>query len=377
MTDSAGVRIAQNTAQGMWSPGEEWTLQEDLRIGRVEGVPELQFGQIVGLDVDQAGRIYVLDQQAQEVRVFSPAGEYLRSVGQAGGGPGELSASTQAVFVAPDQTLRVVDAGHGGRVTTFGPDGEYISDFRLDRTVGAALRWDTDASARLFAQLRVANTGLEEAPGGGDRIVIYDIGDALDTLYVLPRVRNREITIFGPEPLWDLDAGVLLTAVTTRYRVETRNMEGQLIGVLTKEVERRPLTESDRSAQRRAFIRDAVALGMSAEFADRFFDSLAMADFYPALGRVLVGPMGSVMVQRVATVDDIGEDYVEAERNVVGVVGAPEWDIFDELGRYLGPMTFPERFQPFEVVDDLIYGVGRDELGVQFVMRLRVTMPTV
>ena len=120
MKDSTGIQVAHNGVQGMWSPGEEWTINEELRIGHVDGAPELQFGEIVSLDVDRAGRIYVLDQQAQEVRVFSPAGEYLRSVGQPGEGPGELSAFAQAVFVAVDDTLRVVDPRQG-RVTTFDP----------------------------------------------------------------------------------------------------------------------------------------------------------------------------------------------------------------------------------------------------------------
>jgi hypothetical protein len=54
-------------------------------------------------------------------------------------------------------------------------------------------------------------------------------------------------------------------------------------------------------------------------------------------------------------------------------IGAPEWDVFDRQGRFLGVLTMPSRFQPLRVVDDRVYGVQRDELDVQHVVRLRVT----
>ena len=250
-----------------------------------------------------------------------------------------------------------------------------MSQFRWDRTGGAAIRWNENASGQLVAQLRGQGMGPDDAGGGGDRIVTYDADGALgDTLTVLPSVRNAETTVFGPEPVWDLDAAVLLTAVTTEYRVETRDMEGQLTRIFTREVERQPLNESDRFMLRQQLVRSFVALGVEAEFAERYYARMPMADFYPAFAWISAGPRGSVMVQRVTTVDDLGEGYVDAESNFLGIVGAPEWDIFDDQGRYLGVAPFPRRFQPLRVVDDLIYGIWRDDLGVQFVTRLRVHM---
>ena len=66
MYDSAGVTIVSNTEVGVWSQGEEWTLEEDLRIGVVGGVPEYQFGQVGAITLDSKGRIHVLDEQAQQ-----------------------------------------------------------------------------------------------------------------------------------------------------------------------------------------------------------------------------------------------------------------------------------------------------------------------
>jgi len=66
--------------------------------------------------------VAVLDGQAAEVRVFGPNGAYLRTMGQKGEGPGELSYPEALVALAGD-TLAVYDRGNG-RITRFNPDGE-------------------------------------------------------------------------------------------------------------------------------------------------------------------------------------------------------------------------------------------------------------
>jgi hypothetical protein len=51
-------------------------------------------------------------------------------------------------------------------------------------------------------------------------------------------------------------------------------------------------------------------------------------------------------------------------------------DVYDRDGRYLGVVQMPERFQPRTFRGDKIYGVWRDELDVQYVMRVRVEAET-
>ena len=68
--------------------------------------------------------------------------------------------------------------------------------------------------------------------------------------------------------------------------------------------------------------------------------------------------------------DDLGDS--EAEFNPQDL-GADEWDIFDAEGRYLGIVTMPDRFSPFSLRGDLLYGVWRDEFEVQYVKVLRIT----
>jgi hypothetical protein len=52
--------------------------------------------------------------------------------------------------------------------------------------------------------------------------------------------------------------------------------------------------------------------------------------------------------------------------------GSPDWSVFDREGRYLGVVRMPDRFKPMVFRGDEIYGVWRDDLDVQYVLRLRI-----
>jgi hypothetical protein len=85
---NGAVRVS-NPPQGLWSERSAWRLVPEVVIGEIDGAAEYAFGAIVGLEVDDAGRIYVVDRQANQVRTFEPDGRHVRTVGREGGGPGE------------------------------------------------------------------------------------------------------------------------------------------------------------------------------------------------------------------------------------------------------------------------------------------------
>jgi hypothetical protein len=63
----------------------------DWTIGAGNGREE-QLGFVVGMDVDAAGRLYLLDPLCACARVYGPAGQFLRQFGKRRSGPGELKA---------------------------------------------------------------------------------------------------------------------------------------------------------------------------------------------------------------------------------------------------------------------------------------------
>ena len=85
---------------------ETWHVVEELRIGSVNGAGAATFGRIAALEVSSDGRIFVLEDQANELRIFDADGNHLQTVGGRGSGPGEF-ASPVGMTWAPDGTIWV------------------------------------------------------------------------------------------------------------------------------------------------------------------------------------------------------------------------------------------------------------------------------
>ncbi|NIR45611.1 MAG: hypothetical protein GWN99_08425, partial [Gemmatimonadetes bacterium] len=73
------------------------------------------------------GRIYVLDAQAQEIKVYTPQGVYESTIAQRGSGPGELTGAGFLVM-GPGDTLVVPDVNNR-RVNLFLTDGTSLGSF--------------------------------------------------------------------------------------------------------------------------------------------------------------------------------------------------------------------------------------------------------
>ena len=77
-------------------------------------------------------------------------------------------------------------------------------------------------------------------------------------------------------------------------------------------------------------------------------------------------------MQLIEPVSSLSEEERENFDFTSGAMASRQWDVFDDQGRYLGPLMMPLRFQPIQFRGDAIYGIQRDELDVQYVVKLRV-----
>ncbi|HEX9728478.1 MAG TPA: hypothetical protein VGA37_08245 [Gemmatimonadales bacterium] len=81
-----GTILVSNPAEGWWGDSTGWQVEIEWRLGAVEGDGPGAFGQVRALAVDRWDRLYVLDGQAQETRVFDSAGAFVRTIGREGAG---------------------------------------------------------------------------------------------------------------------------------------------------------------------------------------------------------------------------------------------------------------------------------------------------
>ena len=128
-TFADGRVVVRNTGHGIWPDSDEWRLQEDLRVGSVDSPGPENFGRIASIAIDRQGRFWVLDGQASELRLFSASGEYVRTVGRPGGGPGEFRRPFR-VDEGPDANIWVLDP-QNARVSVFDSTGAYLRGLRV------------------------------------------------------------------------------------------------------------------------------------------------------------------------------------------------------------------------------------------------------
>jgi hypothetical protein len=115
---------------------ETLTLTELWRRGG-EDDEEILFGIISDAEVGPDGNIYLLDAQLNEIKVLSPEGELLRSIGRQGEGPGEFQNAQQFTFL-PDGNIGVAQV-FPGKLIGLKPDGSPGKDIepgKADPTAG-------------------------------------------------------------------------------------------------------------------------------------------------------------------------------------------------------------------------------------------------
>ena len=174
-----GDTVLVSTIRGsIWR--DTLTLTPELSIGVLDGDDAYLLGDVAGLDVDAQGRLYAVDRQAQNLRVFSAQGEHLVTIGRGGEGPGEFS-RPDCGRVTDDGRIVVRDAPW--RFSVFSKEGEYGGGWLL------LSGFSTSEPFYFDAHERVLNPTL---PGA---LVRYDLeGSVVDTVpepsrgYAAPRL---------------------------------------------------------------------------------------------------------------------------------------------------------------------------------------------
>ena len=375
--DSAGVHIVANTGVGIWTEETEWSVEEDLRIGTLDDDPAYQFGDVYGIGVSSSGNILVLDVQADDfLRVYSRDGTWLSGSGREGSGPGELSSSAGPILSSGDSLFVIPDGGNS-RISVFSDSGQFR------RSIPVTLTELVNSYGATSGGLPVLQVGLSAMPGMETNDDLVDVllwigpdGSSRDTLLVFPSGRQfifeggmPELTFFAPEPSWTIASNdAIVLGINNEYSI-TSFFDGSPQRIVRKDSPSVLLIERDRQVVLESWIRifeeripnADVTLRQLAQFYEQF----------PAFNRFLVDGDGYLWVQKILIPSSLTDEEAENHDPTRGW-GSNVWDLFDPEGRFLGEITFPKRFDLHVVKRDYVVGIWRDELDVQYVMRLRI-----
>lgn len=339
-----------------WSEGEGWMVDDSALLDLTESGtgPAHEFERVTDAIRLGDGRIVVADDGWREIRFFSPAGDFISSIGRAGEGPGEF------------QRIQTVSRWRGDSIVVF--------DQRLDRAT--VLSEGGGVRTILLANLphrpeylrALGDSGLvglfsspafQPAEPGAYRVPYFVLrldaeGVVLDTLgqiggregYWAPGIsgplligRNGHLAVRGGDAVFG-DADSL---EYERYRQ----------GIASTQKVRVPTFDLTLSDQEVEDVRQRFLRPQDPPDVRRAVEAMPLPSSRPAYSKLLI--------------DDEGCVWTASYRIPGQPEGPMDWLTFDSAGTWLGRVRMPDRFSPLDIGGDFVLGVWQDPLDVQHV----------
>ncbi len=347
-----GAVVVRNGPAGLWGEGEAWRAEQVFRLGAPDGPPELLFGSgLMTVSLGPHGNVFVLDNQANEVRVFDPNGGFLRRFGRPGRGPGELRNPGSLAWDPLDRLW--IPETFQGRYTVFDSTGTFLKTVR--RSIVTV--------QRIQYQIRFDRPGtfVDHSGAGGklNLLCVDTLGQIVDSLSIpnpdlppsvmgivlRPGSPTREaVGRFLPLLIWTLAPdGTVWTAISDDLRLVQLNLKGDTLRIVETDHRHPTFTPLEQDLVDRA----RRELGRDASFVRQVIQAIHVLDD------------GHVLVQIAAEMDAAGDTL----------------DVFDPEGRFLGSMGTGFALHPRAVpalVGDTLVGVTLGEFDVAYVVRATI-----
>jgi hypothetical protein len=316
-----GVTHVSNPAE---PPGGvvDLELEELWRRGGEDD--DVLFGVIIQALVDDEGNVYLLDGQLSEVQVFSPDGEFLKTLSREGDGPGEVRQPFDMLWM-PDGSLGLVQSFPGkiiqittddtpaGTFQKKGEEGAIIAVVEAEGGGGNLVMGGVDVEITQGGQIRhMFISGFDVEGNETAQYVAYDV--TWDFSDFVLRESEQYFMLFGR---WDVtDDGSVITAVNHEdYELLFHNADGTLQRVATREHE--PLKRDEEGYQ----LLRSMMEGMKRMFP--FPVETEYRDTESPVNLLFVHPGGEIWVQPMRGVRDQPE----------GVLAV--YDVFSAEGHFL------------------------------------------
>lgn len=360
--DSATVRIVEST-EPIWPESTGWSVpsEPEVSIGGATGSAAYLFDEVRGVAETADGRIVVGDEGSNQIRVFGARGRHIVSLGGNGDGPGEFRRLRS--FILQGDTIVAFD-GALARLTTYTAAGELLQTTEIEPApvpdhplrmydIVGILNEALVFVASAFPANRepTARTHWDEAPTliysrVGTRLGVLGEASGMDTYSTPERagaVTFARITSAAVrhDRLYMTDGGHLEVRIYDRT-----GGPAEIWRILQ---ERRPVTGQTLETY---FNHMAASGQIPQESIERLRGNRPYRDFLPWISAVKVDPSGNLWIRLYQ--HGFSPD---SER----------WFVIDARGVWLGEVTMPEGFSPYEITDDRILGVATDSLGVESV----------
>ncbi len=329
-----GVIIVKNPKEPMYGD-DVFSLEEELTIGEAEGREEYMFSQIRSMGVDNTGRIYVLDVRESHVKVFDQNGNYIKTIGKKGQGPGELDFPLSLSITAKNELA--VEDFRSRRLAFFSLEGEFKKNLLTAKVGLARIDIDSEGSMVGIAIVRdEENPRYELKKFDSDLNYLHSLGSS-----PLPSASGGGLNPFLGIILSQIDNNdQVVCGYPENYEIKIFDKEGNLKRKLIKEYDPVEITEEEIEEETE---------GMPPNI------KISMPKYHSAY--------------RWFTTDDEGRIYVMTWERVTEGEGN-YYDVFDSEGRFIVKISLKTR--PFVLKNEKFYTVEDDDEGFLFIKRYKV-----
>ena len=356
-----GTPIIEYAAVPVEERTERIELVEDLVIGQRGDDPNYIFYAPVYMAVDKFGSMYVVDQLDAKVQVFDEHGEYIRTLGKKGQGPGEFNIPI-AVAVAGDYII--VHDPTTLRLSVWNSDGRHLKDriMTMTRTIDRPMFGTEDGAFIAHYSQRVTEPSSSSlqivARFSIDGAEVLRLGELKEppklTIHTGPvSYTSSSNDMAGVPGYAATPAGLTYLTAGDEYQVLALDAQGLARWALRVAWERVPISEEDKENRIRRLRKVPTQIDTS---------RTEWPEAFGAISRLCLDGHGKLYVfPQVSSVQRPGE-YVPV-------------DVFSPDGEHL----FSGLMEPFEwtaASGDFVYGIRENqETGEREPVRYRLVEP--
>lgn len=248
-----GALHVMNPYEAM-EPAATVKLKELWRLGGETDDEDEFFGLISRIITDKAGNVYLLDTQLSEVKVFSPDGAYLRTIGREGEGPGEFRVPT-GMFFTPEGNLGVLQVAPG-KIVLLKPDGTPAGEYPLPKAEdGGFLILRNGASRNNSLVLSVSKNAFSEGrfdqiqylcslnSDGTEKARYYE--ETLTIDFANPVMDDSKWNNFNNRWTLGSDGRVFAAPVYDQYAIHAWKADGKLDRVIERDFKPQKRTQEE------------------------------------------------------------------------------------------------------------------------------------
>lgn len=354
---------------GTWDAPME--LVEELSIGVLEGAEELMFGRVSEIAVDASGGIYVFDGQVPALRYFDADGNYVRTQGGEGQGPGEYQDAALGLVMRSDGRLVMRDP-RNSRLNVYNPDGSYSDSWPVQSGLFTAQATFIDQKDHLYLKI-LEGRPERNKPWPISLLHLDEKGAIVDTIPPPPIDNDPEGMgwQFEPQKVWTWSPlGYMVSGVSSTYAFSLFYPDGKMLRIerAYEPVAVHPEERAELEAQN-DWRRKTQGQHLTSEIPP-------VPLVKPAYSSLMVDDDGRIWVRlHQAAVKNEPEDEParDPERPPPITWSEPVvYDVYQPDGTYLG-QVHPPKGQSLNVIrGDTLWGTKRGDLGEQYVVRMRM-----